>query len=66
MQKLYDLQMRRRWNFSYRVVSSLSPEIKGLIRRLLEPNVKKRLRIDDVIAHQWFAMDERLKGTRFS
>lgn len=56
-QQLYESQMRRRWKFSHRVVDHLSPEIKAMVRRLLEPTVKKRLRIDDVIEHQWFAMD---------
>lgn len=54
--------MRKRWKFGYRIVDKLSNEVKTMVNKLLEPDVKRRLRIDDVVSHPWFAMDSKLKS----
>lgn len=54
--------MRKRWKFGYRVIDKLSNEVKSMVNKLLEPDVRRRLRIDDVVNHPWFQMDSKLRG----
>lgn len=58
--RLYDLQVTRRWKFRSRVADLLSENVKKLLQSLLEPDVNKRLKIEQILANEWIAMDPRL------
>lgn len=53
--------MKKKWRFRRRVIDRVSPEVKELIQKLLEPDVKKRIPIDNVLTSSWILMDSRLK-----
>ncbi|XP_034231688.1 testis-specific serine/threonine-protein kinase 1-like [Thrips palmi] len=53
LQKLLRDQVSRNWAFRSKVRGELSPLAKGLVRRLLEPDVMTRLTLERVLAHEW-------------
>lgn len=53
--------MKKKWRFRRRVVDRVSPEVKELLKKLLEPNPKKRISVDNVLSSSWILMDSRLK-----
>lgn len=53
--------MKKKWKFRRRIVNRISPEVKEFIRKLLEPETKKRIVVDEVLKGSWIAMDSRLK-----
>lgn len=57
---LYELQIARKWKFRSKVVSSLTDRVKKLVNNLLEPEVSKRWRLDQIVQSDWIAMDPRL------
>ena len=60
IKRLYEQQANRRWKFRGKIADTLSEFVKKLIRNLLEPDVNKRWKIDQVIHSEWIAMDPRL------
>ena len=60
IKRLYEQQANRRWKFRSNVTNTLTEYVKKLVRNLLEPNVNKRWRMDQIIHSDWVAMDPRL------
>ncbi|XP_043267761.1 testis-specific serine/threonine-protein kinase 1-like [Venturia canescens] len=60
IQRLCELQMNRRWKFRGKVATSLSESVKKLVTNLLEPDVSKRWKLDQIIHCEWIALDPRL------
>lgn len=54
--------MKRKWKFGYRIVDKLSEQVKSLVGKMLEPDAKKRLSVEEVISSEWIAMDLRLRS----
>ncbi|XP_063702808.1 testis-specific serine/threonine-protein kinase 1-like [Culicoides brevitarsis] len=59
---LYNHQIKRKWRFRTKVVDKLSHEVKSLIKKMLEPTIEERIKLDEVIASKWIQMDDRLKS----
>lgn len=53
--------MKKKWKFRRRIVNRISPDVKEIIRKLLEPDVEKRISIDEVLNSSWIAMDSRFQ-----
>ncbi|XP_050097505.1 testis-specific serine/threonine-protein kinase 3-like [Anopheles aquasalis] len=60
--QVYQQQMARDWKFRSRVSNTLSPEVKSLIRNLLEPNPLVRWTIEEVLVCDWLVQDRRLRS----
>ncbi|XP_032673418.1 testis-specific serine/threonine-protein kinase 1-like isoform X2 [Odontomachus brunneus] len=60
IKRLYEQQIARRWKFRSKVMNSLTDHVKKLVSNLLEPEVSKRLRLDQIVQSDWIAMDPRL------
>uniref|UniRef100_A0A182QC22 Protein kinase domain-containing protein n=1 Tax=Anopheles farauti TaxID=69004 RepID=A0A182QC22_9DIPT len=60
--QVYELQMTRSWKFRTRVNGILSPEVKTLVRSLLEPNPLIRWTIEEVLVCDWLMQDRRLRS----
>nr|CAD7402855.1 unnamed protein product [Timema cristinae] len=58
--RLYSRQMSRKWRFRSKINSTISQQLKNVIRNLLEPNLKARWTLAKVINSDWIAMDSRL------
>ena len=54
MDETVHAQVAKRWAFKERYASKLSPTLKDLICKLLEPKPKDRPTIDQVLQHEWF------------
>uniref|UniRef100_A0A182W861 Protein kinase domain-containing protein n=1 Tax=Anopheles minimus TaxID=112268 RepID=A0A182W861_9DIPT len=60
--QVYEQQMARAWKFRSRVNDVLSPEVKTLVRSLLEPNPLIRWTIEEVLVCDWLIQDRRLRS----
>ncbi|XP_012279712.1 testis-specific serine/threonine-protein kinase 1 [Orussus abietinus] len=60
IKRLCEQQANRRWKFRGKVTDTLSDHVKKLVTCLLEPDVGKRWRMDQVLHSDWIAMDPRL------
>lgn len=60
IKRLYELQIARRWKFRSKVIVGLTDHVKKLVSNLLEPEVSKRWRLDQIVHSDWIAMDPRL------
>ncbi|KAL3267268.1 hypothetical protein HHI36_011401 [Cryptolaemus montrouzieri] len=60
IKRLYEQQSNRRWKFRAKVADILSDQVKKLMTHILEPDVAKRYRIEQVLSSEWMAMDPRL------
>uniref|UniRef100_A0AAG5D1G0 Protein kinase domain-containing protein n=1 Tax=Anopheles atroparvus TaxID=41427 RepID=A0AAG5D1G0_ANOAO len=60
--QVYEQQMMRAWKFRSQVNGILSPEVKTLIRSLLEPNPLLRWTIEEVLVCDWLVQDRRLRS----
>lgn len=60
IKRLYEQQISKRWRFRAKVVEILSDQVKKLTSHLLEPDIAKRWRVDQVLSSDWLAMDPRL------
>ncbi|XP_053674640.1 testis-specific serine/threonine-protein kinase 3-like [Anopheles nili] len=60
--QVYDQQMARAWKFRSRVNDILSPDVKTLVRSLLEPNPLIRWTIEEVLVCDWLIQDRRLRS----
>lgn len=60
IKRLYEQQTNQRWKFRAKVADILSEQVKKLIHHILEPDVTKRFRIEQVLNSDWIAMDPRL------
>ncbi|XP_074113524.1 testis-specific serine/threonine-protein kinase 1 isoform X3 [Cotesia typhae] len=58
--RLYTLQTNRRWKFQRKVIDKLSDQVKKLVGNLIEPDIKKRWRIEKIVYCSWIAMEPRL------
>lgn len=57
---LYEKQIARKWKFRSKVVNNLTDHVKKLVSNLLEPDVAKRWRLEQIVQSDWIAMDPRL------
>lgn len=60
IKRLYEQQSNKRWRFRAKVIDILSEQVKKLVAHLLEPDITKRWRVDQVLACDWLSMDPRL------
>lgn len=60
IKRLYEQQTSRRWRFRAKVVETLSEQVKKMMTHLLEPDIAKRWRVDQILNSEWLAMDPRL------
>ncbi|KAJ8942903.1 hypothetical protein NQ314_009878 [Rhamnusium bicolor] len=60
VKRLHEQQMNRRWKFRSKVIDSLSEQVKVLVTHLLEPDITKRWRVEQIVNSEWLAMDSRL------
>lgn len=60
IKRLYEQQTNQRWKFRAKVADILSDQVKKLIHHILEPDVTKRFRIEQILNSDWIAMDPRL------
>lgn len=60
IQRMCELQLNRRWKFRGKVANTLSESVKKLVTNLLEPDISKRWKLEQVIHSEWIAMDPRL------
>ncbi|KAF2887670.1 hypothetical protein ILUMI_18502 [Ignelater luminosus] len=60
IKRLYEQQSNKRWRFRAKVIDLLSDQVKKLVAHLLEPDITKRWRIEQVLNSDWLAMDPRL------
>lgn len=60
IQRLYQQQIARKWKFRSKVTKNLTDHVKKLVGNLLEPDVSKRWRLDQIVHSDWIAMDPRL------
>lgn len=60
IRKLLDMQLARQWRFRSKVIDVLSDEVKKLTECLLEPDISKRWKIEEIVCCDWIAMDPRL------
>lgn len=60
VKKLYELQMNKKWRFRSKIYDLISEKVKKSLVHLLEPDVNKRWRIDQLLCSEWIAMDKRL------
>ncbi|KFB38264.1 AGAP010341-PA-like protein [Anopheles sinensis] len=60
--QVYEQQMMRAWKFRTRVNDILSPEVKTMIRSLLEPNPVIRWTVEEVLVCDWLIQDRRLRS----
>lgn len=55
LRKLQESQKKKKWTFAKKYADRFSDDMKQLINSLLEPNVKSRLRVADLLRHPWLA-----------
>lgn len=60
IKRLYEQQTGKRWRFRAKVIDVLSDQVKKLMTHLLEPDVAKRWRVEQILNSEWLAMDPRL------
>lgn len=60
IKRLYEQQTNKRWKFRAKVIDVLSDQVKKLTTCLLEPDVSKRWRVEQILNSDWIAMDARL------
>ncbi|KAG5883912.1 hypothetical protein JTB14_032135 [Gonioctena quinquepunctata] len=60
VKRLHDQQINRRWKFRSKVIDNLSEAIKQVVVHLLEPDITKRWKVDQVLSSEWMSMDPRL------
>lgn len=60
IKRLYEQQTNKRWRFRAKVIDILSDQVKKLMTHLLEPDVAKRWRVEQILNSDWLAMDPRL------
>ncbi|RWR98965.1 Testis-specific serine/threonine-protein kinase 1-like protein [Dinothrombium tinctorium] len=51
--KMLYRQMNKKWEHTKKVEKLLSPEMKDIIQKMLEPDISKRLTMTKVLAHPW-------------
>lgn len=60
IKRLYELQIARKWKFRSKVKDNVTDVVKKLVNNMLEPDVSKRWRLDQIVHSDWIAMDPRL------
>lgn len=60
IKRLYEQQTNKRWRFRAKVIDILSDQVKKLMTHLLEPDITKRWRVEQILSSEWLAMDPRL------
>jgi len=60
LKRLYELQTARKWKFRSKVKDRITDSVKKLVNNMLEPDVSKRWRLDQIVQSEWIAMDPRL------
>lgn len=60
IKRLFEQQNNKRWRFRAKVTDLLSDQVKKLVANMMEPDVKKRVKVEQIITSDWLAMDQRL------
>ncbi|XP_044730283.1 testis-specific serine/threonine-protein kinase 1-like isoform X2 [Chrysoperla carnea] len=60
IKRLFEQQNSRKWRFRAKVIDILSTEVKKLVTAMLEPDIKRRYRVEQIVTSEWLAMDLRL------
>lgn len=60
IKKLYEQQINRRWKFRAKVVDTLSEQVKRAASHLLDPEVTKRWRVEQILNSDWMSIDPKL------
>lgn len=60
IKRLYELQIARKWKFRSKIKNTVTDLVKKLVNNMLEPDVSKRWRLDQIVQSDWIAMDPRL------
>ncbi|KAF6200249.1 hypothetical protein GE061_006552 [Apolygus lucorum] len=51
---LHKLQMEKQWNFRRKIIPTLTQGVMSLVHKMLEPNYKARVTVDDVVDDKYF------------
>ncbi|CAG2063102.1 unnamed protein product [Timema podura] len=57
--KMYEAQMSYDWAFRKKISDELSSQVKSLVKKLLEPDVTKRLAVQQILNSEWMAMNPK-------
>ncbi|KAJ8972227.1 hypothetical protein NQ317_009280 [Molorchus minor] len=60
IKRLHDQQVNKRWKFRSKVVDQLSEQVKSVTIHLLEPDITKRWKVEQILNSDWLGMDSRL------
>nr|CAD7613845.1 unnamed protein product [Timema genevievae] len=58
--RMYKDQTTRNWRFRAKIEPTLSEQVKELVRNMLEPDVKRRWKVEQVLRSRWIAMEPSL------
>lgn len=60
IKRLYEQQTNKRWKFRGKVIENLSENVKRVVTNLLEPDINKRWKMEQILHSDWVLMDPRL------
>lgn len=63
VKRLYEQQINKKWKIRSKVIESLSQQIKTALTKLLEPDITKRWKANQILTSEWMAMDPKLMLT---
>nr|CAD7402200.1 unnamed protein product [Timema cristinae] len=58
--RMYKDQTTRNWRFRAKIEPALSEQVKEVVRNMLEPDVKRRWKVEQVLRSRWIAMEPSL------
>lgn len=56
---MLEMQQSKSWKFRLRTEQTFSEAYKCLIRQMLEPDTKKRIRTEEVVRHKWMVTPQK-------
>nr|CAD7429906.1 unnamed protein product [Timema monikensis] len=59
IKKMYEAQMSYDWAFRSKISDELSSQVKSLVKKLLEPDLNKRLGVQQILNSKWIAMNPK-------
>nr|CAD7401589.1 unnamed protein product [Timema cristinae] len=59
IKKMYEAQMSYDWAFRSKISDELSSQLKSLVKKLLEPDLNKRLGVQQILNSKWIAMNPK-------
>ena len=57
---MLEAQLKGNWKFRTRTEQTFSESYKAIVRGMLEPDLKKRLRTNDVLSHVWMTTHQNV------